>query len=84
MCAPDHNGQPGRCPTSYPAPINLGATFNMPLVHAMAVQISDEARALWSQGTKGFDNVRVLGLDLWAPNINIFRDPRWCVRRSCQ
>ncbi len=35
----------------------------------MAVAISDEARALNNEG--------ITGLDYWAPNININRDPRW-------
>lgn len=57
------------CPTSFPAPCALGAAFNMELVHKMARAISNEARALNNEG--------IGGLDFWAPNININRDPRW-------
>jgi len=57
------------CPTSFPAPSALGATFNMTLIHKMATAISTEARAL--------NNEKITGLDYWAPNININRDPRW-------
>eukprot|EP00475_Leptophrys_vorax_P031390 TRINITY_DN47558_c0_g1_i1.p1 TRINITY_DN47558_c0_g1~~TRINITY_DN47558_c0_g1_i1.p1 ORF type:complete len:741 (-),score=242.52 TRINITY_DN47558_c0_g1_i1:86-2308(-) len=59
-----------RCPTSFPAPINNAATFNMKLVREMSQMISTEARRLFVEGVVG-------GLDFWAPNINIFRDPRW-------
>lgn len=55
--------------TSFPMPINLGATFNMSLVHSMATVISTEARA--------FNNENRAGLVFFTPNINIFRDPRW-------
>ncbi len=55
--------------TSFPMPINLGATFNMSLVHLMGSVISTEARA--------FNNEGRIGLDFFTPNINIFRDPRW-------
>jgi xylan 1,4-beta-xylosidase len=55
--------------TSFPMPINLGATFNMSLVHSIAGIISTEARA--------FNNGGRAGLVFFTPNINIFRDPRW-------
>jgi beta-D-xylosidase 4 len=55
--------------TSFPMPINLGATFNMSLVHCMGDVISTEARA--------FNNEGRAGLFFFTPNINIFRDPRW-------
>jgi beta-D-xylosidase 4 len=58
------------CPTSFPAPINNAATFNMKLVREMTQMISTEARRLFVEGV-------IHGLDFWAPNINIFRDPRW-------
>ncbi|CAF3398343.1 unnamed protein product [Rotaria socialis] len=50
-------------------PINLGATFNMKLVHDIASIISTEARA--------FNNEGQAGLTFFTPKINIFRDPRW-------
>ena len=55
--------------TSFPTIINLGATFNLPLVHRVASVISTEARA--------FSNEGQAGLNFFTPNINIFRDPRW-------
>ena len=55
--------------TSFPMPINLGATFNMNLVYSIATTISTEARA--------FNNEGRAGLVFFTPNINIYRDPRW-------
>ena len=55
--------------TSFPMPINLGATFNLSLIHRIAAVISTEARA--------FNNEGRAGLVFFTPNINIFRDPRW-------
>lgn len=55
--------------TSFPQPINLGATFDDDLVHDVATTVSTEGRA--------FNNADRAGLDFWTPNINPFRDPRW-------
>lgn len=55
--------------TSFPMPINLGAAFNLSLVHRIATIVSTEARA--------FNNEGRAGLVFFTPNINIFRDPRW-------
>eukprot|EP01114_Cavostelium_apophysatum_P021552 TRINITY_DN755_c0_g1_i2.p1 TRINITY_DN755_c0_g1~~TRINITY_DN755_c0_g1_i2.p1 ORF type:complete len:740 (-),score=107.06 TRINITY_DN755_c0_g1_i2:56-2275(-) len=65
-----------RCPTSFPAASCLGASFNMSLIRAISKAISDEARSLHNQldVTTGQGPI---GLDFWAPNININRDPRW-------
>jgi beta-glucosidase-like glycosyl hydrolase len=73
-CAPD-----GRCPTSFPNPNNLGASFNETLWKAMGSVIGIELRALWLQnvGEKTTSNLPHIGLDCWSPNIDIQRDPRW-------
>ncbi|UJR16933.1 hypothetical protein I4U23_003831 [Adineta vaga] len=55
--------------TSFPMPINFGASFNMRLVYRMANIISTEARA--------FNNEGQSGLTFFTPTVNIFRDPRW-------
>ena len=66
--------------TVFPQVIGLGATFNPPLIKDMAAATSIEARARFHQAQRA-GNVqttgRASGLDFWAPNINIFRDPRW-------
>jgi beta-glucosidase len=73
--------------TVFPQVIGLASTWNTPLIKEMATAISIEARAKFHEGQQqaatgpgaggggGFG--RALGLDFWAPNINIFRDPRW-------
>ena len=62
--------------TVFPEPIGLGATFDAPLVHDMATVIGTEARAKHHAEIRR-GNFSGVGLDFWAPNINIFRDPRW-------
>ena len=64
--------------TVYPQPIGLAATFDPALVHQMAVETSDEARAKFhDQIRRTGSSGNYQGLTMWAPNINIFRDPRW-------
>ena len=63
--------------TEFPEPIGLAATFDPKSIHEMAVDISIEARIKHAQDVRdGHSNI-FEGLDFWAPNINIFRDPRW-------
>jgi beta-glucosidase len=63
--------------TEFPEPIGLAATFDTSAIHEMAVVISTEARIKHLQDMRtGHSNI-MEGLDFWAPNINIFRDPRW-------
>jgi beta-glucosidase len=63
--------------TVFPEPIGLAATFDVPLVHDMAVVIGTEARAKHNQAIRAGHSDIMEGLDFWSPNINIFRDPRW-------
>ncbi|KAH3758310.1 glycoside hydrolase family 3 protein [Pelomyxa schiedti] len=67
-CGATYNGNTG-CPTSFPHALALGATFNRTLWTTIGEMISTEARALYNQD--------IAGLLLWAPDINLFRDPRW-------
>ena len=65
--------------TSFPEPVALAATFDTDAIHKMAEVISTEGRIKYVQAVRkngGFSNI-FEGLDFWAPNINIFRDPRW-------
>jgi beta-glucosidase len=62
--------------TVFPEPIGLAATFDTPLIHEMATVIATEARAKHQEDIR-HGNFTGVGLDFWAPNINIFRDPRW-------
>jgi len=63
--------------TEFPEPIGLAATFDPDSVHRMATAIGIEGRIKHVQAVReGHSNV-LEGLDFWAPNLNIFRDPRW-------
>ena len=63
--------------TEFPEPIGLAATFDAPGIHEMAVAISIEGRIKYAQALRKGHSDIFEGLDFWAPNVNIFRDPRW-------
>jgi beta-glucosidase len=63
--------------TEFPEPIGLGATFDPATIHEMAIAISTEGRIKHAQDVRAGHSNIFEGLDFWAPNINIFRDPRW-------
>src|SRR5271165_390398 len=63
--------------TEFPEPIGLAATFDPAAIHEMAVAISTEGRIKHVQALRAGHSNIFEGLDFWAPNINIFRDPRW-------
>jgi hypothetical protein len=74
-----------RCPTVFPAPPGMGATFNLSLAGAMGRVIGTEARAMNNNhgcrarggGGCGMHNGNwYIGLNVWVPNLNIYRDPR--------
>ncbi|QHO44433.1 putative beta-D-xylosidase [Arachis hypogaea] len=62
--------------TSFPQVIVSAASFNRTLWSLIAAAVAVEARAMY--------NVGQAGLTFWAPNINIFRDPRWGGGRRLQ
>jgi len=65
--------------TSFPEPVGLAATFDPDTIHEMGVVIGTEGRIKYMQAVKengGYSKI-FQGLDFWAPNLNIFRDPRW-------
>ncbi|GMP27555.1 hypothetical protein CsSME_00003487 [Camellia sinensis var. sinensis] len=55
--------------TSFPQVLLTSASFNTTLWRLIAAAIAVEGRAMYNLGQAG--------LTFWAPNINIFRDPRW-------
>jgi beta-glucosidase len=63
--------------TEFPEPIGLAATFDTPGIREMAMAISTEGRIKHVQDERAGHSNIMEGLDFWAPNINIFRDPRW-------
>src|SRR5438046_6855018 len=63
--------------TVFPEPIGLAATFDPDGSRKMAEAIGDEGRIKHAEAMKKGHSSTFEGLDFWAPNINIFRDPRW-------
>lgn len=63
--------------TIFPQAIGLAATFDEEMLEAVADAISTEARAKFNMQQQFGDTDIYKGLTLWAPNVNIFRDPRW-------
>ncbi|HEX4309010.1 MAG TPA: glycoside hydrolase family 3 C-terminal domain-containing protein [Acidobacteriaceae bacterium] len=63
--------------TNFPQVIGMAATWDDQLVHTMGQTISTEARAKYDEGIRNGQHEQFFGLTFWAPNINIFRDPRW-------
>ena len=64
--------------TMFPQAIGLAAMFDTGLLQRAADVTAEEARAKYNEVTKKQGDRDIYkGLTLWAPNINIFRDPRW-------
>ena len=63
--------------TEFPEPVGLASTFDTDAIHRMAIAIGTEARVKRAQFERAGHSRAQEGLDFWAPNINIFRDPRW-------
>src|SRR5580704_19597922 len=63
--------------TSFPEPVGLAATFDVLLIHEAANAIGAEGRAKHNKAVREGRRDILEGLDFWAPNINIARDPRW-------
>lgn len=63
--------------TVFPHAIALAATFNPELVHSVGSAVSTEGRAKYNENIAQGARHIYKGLTYWAPNINIFRDPRW-------
>ncbi|KAK9271191.1 hypothetical protein L1049_026781 [Liquidambar formosana] len=61
---------PIRAATSFPQVILTAASFDALLWYRIGQVIGTEARAVYNAG-------QAKGMTFWAPNINIFRDPRW-------
>ena len=63
--------------TTFPEPVGLAATFDTDAIHQMAIATSIEGRIKYVEGMKDGHSDIFQGVDFWAPNVNIFRDPRW-------
>lgn len=63
--------------TVFPQAIGLAATFDTQLVREVGDVVSTEGRAKYNEYAARNDRDIYKGLTFWAPNVNIFRDPRW-------
>ena len=63
--------------TVFPENIGLAATFDPDLVYRIGEAISDEAWAKYNIAQRLENYGQYTGITFYAPNINIFRDPRW-------
>ena len=63
--------------TVFPQAIALAASFDEELVEAVGDAVAEEGRAKYHMQQKYGDCDMYKGLTFWAPNVNIFRDPRW-------
>lgn len=63
--------------TVFPHAIALAATFDPSLLRRVGDVVSTEGRIKYNEHVKHGDYDIYKGLTFWAPNINIFRDPRW-------
>src|SRR3954454_11914589 len=57
--------------TSFAQPVGLASTWDTDLITRVGSAVGDEARGF------NAENPRVFGLNLWAPVVNLLRDPRW-------
>ena len=63
--------------TVFPQAIGMAATFDEELLYKTADIIATEGRAKYHEAQRKGDTDIYKGLTFWAPNVNIFRDPRW-------
>ena len=63
--------------TVFPQAIGLAAMFDEAALGEIGEIIADEGRAKYNEFSKKGDRDIYKGMTFWAPNINIFRDPRW-------
>ena len=63
--------------TVFPQAIGLAASFDASLIQRIASAISDEARAKHHEAARAGVRGQYAGLSFWAPNLNLYRDPRW-------
>ena len=63
--------------TVFPQAVGMAAAFDEDLMEQVGDAVSTEARAKFAMQQEGDDGDIYKGLTFWAPNVNIFRDPRW-------
>ncbi|MFI0735599.1 glycoside hydrolase family 3 C-terminal domain-containing protein [Streptomyces sp. NPDC021225] len=56
--------------TVFPQAVGLGATWHPGLLRRIGEAVADEVRAMHAHDER-------IGLNVWAPVVNLLRDPRW-------
>src|ERR1700683_5792302 len=56
--------------TVFPQAVGLGATWDPDLVRAVGTAVGEEVRAMHRRDP-------AVSLNVWAPVVNLLRDPRW-------
>lgn len=72
-----HGVARGGTATIFPQAIGMAASFDTELLEKEAEAIAEEGRAKYNEAVRHGDRDIYKGLTFWAPNVNIFRDPRW-------
>lgn len=72
-----HGVARGGTTTVFPQAIGLAASFDREMLEEIGEAIALEGRAKYNAAVKLDDRDIYKGLTFWAPNVNIFRDPRW-------
>ena len=63
--------------TVFPQAIGMAAAFDETMIKTIAAATALEGRAKYNAYSARGDRDIYKGLTFWAPNVNIFRDPRW-------
>ncbi|SFR78416.1 glycoside hydrolase family 3 N-terminal domain-containing protein [Anaeromicropila populeti] len=63
--------------TMFPQAIGLAAAFDEEMMEEVGDAVATEGRAKFNMQQEFGDTDIYKGLTFWAPNVNIFRDPRW-------
>ena len=63
--------------TVFPQAIGMAAAFDEDMMQEVGNAVGVEARGKYNLCRSHNDRDIYKGLTVWAPNINIFRDPRW-------
>ena len=63
--------------TVFPQAIGMAASFDRSLLRQAGEIVATEGRAKYNEQSRQGDRGLYKGLTFWAPNVNIFRDPRW-------
>ncbi len=63
--------------TVFPQAISMAAAFDTDMMEIVGDAIATEARGKYNAQQEFGDTDIYKGLTFWAPNVNIFRDPRW-------